>query len=48
MTIAQVGFALARYRIEDPSFHPYSSKYDYCPRGKAMLSDAEIANVVAF
>src|SRR5581483_6709051 len=21
-------FALARYQIEDPSFHPYSSKYD--------------------
>ncbi len=24
-----IGVALQQYQLEDPSFHPYSSKYDY-------------------
>ncbi|AYG60486.1 cytochrome c peroxidase [Rhizobium jaguaris] len=48
MTIAEAGFALARYQIEEPSFHPYSSKYDYYLRGKAMLSDAEMRGLKLF
>ncbi|MDL2405461.1 cytochrome c peroxidase [Rhizobium calliandrae] len=48
MTIAEAGFALARYQIEEPSFHPYSSKYDYYLRGKATLSDAEMRGLKLF
>ena len=29
-------------QIEEPSFHPYTSKYDYWLEGKARLSDAEM------
>jgi cytochrome c peroxidase len=48
MAIAEVGFALARYQIEEPSFHPYSSKYDYYLRGKVTLSDAETRGLKLF
>ncbi|MEF0940759.1 cytochrome-c peroxidase [Rhizobium sp. BR 362] len=48
MTIAEAGFAIARYQIEEPSFHPYSSKYDYYLRGKALLSDAEMRGLKLF
>jgi len=34
-------FALARFQTEDPSFHPYDSKYDAYLAGKAELSAAE-------
>lgn len=34
-------FAVSRYEIEDPSFHPYSSKYDYWLEGRARLTAAE-------
>lgn len=48
MAIAEAGFALARYQIEEPSFHPYSSKYDFYLRGKATLSDAEMRGLKLF
>ncbi|MDE1993957.1 MAG: c-type cytochrome [Rhizobiaceae bacterium] len=48
MAIAEVGFALARYQIEEPSFHPFSSKYDAFLRGKATLSDAEMRGLKLF
>ncbi len=35
-------FAVGRYQIEDPSFHPYTSKFDYWLEGKARLSAAEM------
>ena len=34
-------FALARYQLEEPSFHPYDSKYDAYLAGKVKLSEAE-------
>jgi cytochrome c peroxidase len=34
-------FALVRFQTEDPSFHPYDSKYDAYLAGKAELSPAE-------
>jgi cytochrome c peroxidase len=34
-------FALARFQAEEPSFHPYDSKYDAYLAGKAELSAAE-------
>jgi cytochrome c peroxidase len=48
MTIAEIGFALARYQIEEISFHPYTSKYDYYLRGRATLSDAEMRGLKLF
>ena len=31
-----------RYQVEEPSFHPYTSKFDYWLEGKARLSDSEM------
>ena len=39
--VAKALFAVGRYQLEDPSFHPYNSKYDYYLAGKAALSAAE-------
>ena len=41
-------FAVARYEVEDPSFHPYSSKYDYWLEGRAQLTDAELRGLQLF
>jgi cytochrome c peroxidase len=41
-------FAVARFQIEDPSFHPYTSKYDYYLEGKAELSAAEARGLKLF
>ena len=38
---AEALFALARFQAEEPSFHPYDSKYDAVLAGKATLSEAE-------
>ena len=35
-------FAVARYQIEDPSFHPYSSKFDAWLEGQARFTPAEM------
>ena len=42
LLVAEAAFAIGRYQIEEPSFHPYTSKYDYWLEGKARLSDAEM------
>lgn len=41
-------FAIARFQIEDSTFHPYTSKYDAWLEGKAVLSPAELAGLRAF
>lgn len=41
-------FAVARYQIEDPSFHPYDSKYDAYLEGRATLSTSEWRGLQAF
>jgi cytochrome c peroxidase len=41
-------FAVARYQIEDRSFHPYSSKYDDYLEGKASLTATEARGLRAF
>jgi cytochrome c peroxidase len=43
-----MGQALAAYEIEDPGFHPFSSKYDYWLQGKAQLTAAEQAGLDLF
>lgn len=39
--LGDLGLALAAYEIEDPSFHPFSSKYDYWLQGQAELTAQE-------
>jgi cytochrome c peroxidase len=41
-------FALVRFQIEDPSFHPYDSKYDAFLAGKAQLNKAEMRGLKLF
>ena len=45
---AQALIAIERFELEDPSFHPYSSKYDDFLDGKARLSDQEQHGLVLF
>ena len=42
LLVAEATFAVARYQIEEPSFHPYTSKFDYWLEGKARLGDSEM------
>ena len=48
LLVAEALFAIVRYQIESPSFHPYTSKYDYWLEGKARLSQAEMRGYVLF
>lgn len=41
-------FAVARYQIEDPSFHPYNSKFDYWLEGRASLTPSELRGYRVF
>ncbi len=42
LLVGEATFAVGRYQIEEPSFHPYTSKYDYWLEGKARLSETEM------
>jgi cytochrome c peroxidase len=42
LLVSEAMFAVARYQIEEPSFHPYTSKFDYWLEGRAVLSDSEM------
>jgi cytochrome c peroxidase len=42
LLVGEAMFAVARYQIEEPSFHPYTSKFDYWLEGKARLSESEM------
>jgi cytochrome c peroxidase len=44
----EAAFAVGRYQIEEPSFHPYTSKYDYWLEGKARLSETELRGLKLF
>jgi cytochrome c peroxidase len=48
LLVAEAQFAVARYQIEDPAFHPYSSKFDAWLEGKARLAPAELRGYVLF
>ena len=41
LLVSEALFAVARYQIEDPAFHPYSSKYDFWLEGEARFTPAE-------
>lgn len=45
---ADLSYALQQYQLEDPSFHPYNSKYDLYLAGKVQLSDAEAQGLALF
>ncbi|MBB3257754.1 cytochrome c peroxidase [Paraburkholderia bannensis] len=48
LTVAEAMFAISRYQVEDPSFHPYNSKYDRWLEGRAHLSQAELHGLRLF
>jgi cytochrome c peroxidase len=48
MVLAEASFALARYQIEAPDFHAFTSKYDYYLKGQAKLSPAEARGLKLF
>jgi len=48
VTVSEAAFALARFQVEDPSFHPYSSKYDAWLEGRARLTWAELRGYALF
>jgi cytochrome c peroxidase len=45
---AQALIAIERFELEDPSFHPYNSKYDDYLDGKARLTDQEKRGLALF
>jgi cytochrome c peroxidase len=48
LLVAEAMFAVGRYQVEDPSFHPYTSKFDYWLEGKARLNPAEMRGYTLF
>jgi len=48
LLLAEAMFAVARYQIEEPSFHPYTSKFDYWLEGRARLGPAELRGYLLF
>jgi cytochrome c peroxidase len=46
--VAEATFAVARYQIEEQTFHPYTSKYDAWLEGKARLTQEELRGYVLF
>ena len=48
LLVSEAMFAVARYQVEEPSFHPYSSKYDYWLEGRARLTHAELHGLQLF
>ena len=48
LLLSEAMFAVARDQVEDPSFHPYTSKYDYWLEGRARLTRAELHGLRLF
>jgi cytochrome c peroxidase len=48
LLLSEAMFAIARYQVEEPSFHPDTSKYDYWLEGKAQLTQAELHGLRIF
>lgn len=46
--LVDMGHALAAYEIEDPDFHPFTSKFDYWLQGKAQLTTQEQQGLALF
>ncbi|MBU6449728.1 MAG: cytochrome-c peroxidase [Rhodospirillales bacterium] len=48
MLVSEAMFAVARYQIEDVSFHPFSSKYDAWLEGNARFTPEEMRGYLLF
>ncbi len=48
MAADEAMFAIGRYEIEDPAFHPFTSKYDAWLQGRARFTRAELAGYLLF
>jgi cytochrome c peroxidase len=48
LLIAEAMSAVSRYQIEDPSFHAFTSKYDYWLEGRARMTQAELHGMKLF
>ena len=46
--IDEAMFAVARFQVEDSTFHPYDSKYDAYLEGRAVLSPGEARGLALF
>ncbi|MGB9116467.1 cytochrome-c peroxidase [Bradyrhizobium sp.] len=48
LLVTEALFAVGRYQIEESSFHPYTSKFDYWLEGKARFSESEMRGYRVF
>jgi cytochrome c peroxidase len=48
LTLQRIGQAIAAYEKEDPSFHPFSSKFDFWKNGNAKLTAQELHGMGLF
>jgi cytochrome c peroxidase len=48
LALGEAYFALARYQLEERSFHPYDSKFDYTLAGRVKLSEQEAHGLKLF
>jgi cytochrome c peroxidase len=48
LALGETYFALARYQIEERSFHPYDSKFDYYLAARATLNAQELRGMQLF
>ncbi|WP_298215577.1 cytochrome-c peroxidase [Acidocella sp.] len=48
LMVSEAMFALARFQVEDESFHPFTSKYDAWLEGRARFSPAELRGYLLF
>ena len=48
LIVDEAAYAIARFEVEDRSFHPFSSKYDAYLAGKAKLTPAEARGLRLF
>ena len=46
--LARIGSALAAFESEEPSFNPFSSRFDYYQRGQATLTTQELNGLALF
>lgn len=46
--VSEAMFAIGRFQIEDPSFHPFTSKYDAWLQGLSRLTPAELRGLRVF
>jgi cytochrome c peroxidase len=48
LAVAEALFAVGRYEVEEPSFHAYTSKFDFWLEGRARFSPAELRGYLLF